>query len=105
MKITVQSLISIVVFSFISASCSITGFGPMGAIYTDHKIGVYGNSPSGSKTGKACTMSVLGIVAVGDGGVEDAALRAGITKVNNINLESFSILGIYGTLCTVVRGD
>lgn len=86
-------------------SCASSGFGPYGLFYTGHKLGVYGTSPSGSKTGKACAMSIVGLLSMGDASVEKATQNAGIYKVNNINLESFSVLGLYGELCTVVQGD
>jgi hypothetical protein len=86
-------------------SCASPGFGPNGGIYTETKIGIFGTSPDGSKKGQACSTSVLGLFATGDGSISAATKRAGITKVNNINLEGYSILGVYSTLCTVVQGD
>ncbi|MDX1959485.1 MAG: TRL-like family protein [Leptospiraceae bacterium] len=86
-------------------SCATPGFGPIGTIYTGTKIGIWAVSPNGAKTGKACVVSYLGIIAEGDGSVEAASKNAGITKVNNINLEGFSVLGIYSELCTLVQGD
>lgn len=105
MKNKFLSVLALVLVGLMASGCSLSGFGPIGGLYTEHKVGVYGTSPSGSKTGKACTQSILGLIALGDASVEEAASKAGITKVNNINLESFSILFFYGTLCTVVQGD
>lgn len=105
MKNKIQTVLAVLVLGLFSTACSLSGFGPVGGLYTEHKVGVYATSPTGSKTGKACSQSILGLVALGDASVEEAASKAGITKVNNINLESFSLLFVYGTLCTVVQGD
>lgn len=100
-KIILASLL----VTFFATGCSLSGFGPIGGIYSGHKVGVYGTSPFGSKTGKACAHSILGLVSIGDASVEEATRSAGVTKVNNINLESLSILFFYGRLCSIVQGD
>lgn len=84
-------------------SCG-TGFGPQGAIVF-HRIGVYGDVVEGDKYGESCARSILGLVAYGDASVDAAATPAGIRKINTINLDSFSLFGVYSSLCTVVRGD
>lgn len=104
-KSKLQIVLASLLVTFFATGCSLSGFGPIGGIYSEHKVGVYGTSPTGSKTGKACAQSILGLVAFGDASVEAASDKARITKVNNINLESFSILFFYGTLCTIVQGD
>lgn len=82
-----------------------TGFGPQGALITSTTLGVYASETGGSKTGKACTYSILGLVAFGDGSVENATKDSGIKKVRAIDLSGFSLLGLYAHLCTVVTGD
>lgn len=82
-----------------------TGFGPQGAIFTSTTLAVYANETGGAKKGKACTHSILGLVAFGDGSVENATRDSGIKKVKAIDLSGFSILGLYAQLCTVVTGD
>jgi len=103
MKNKISLLILFILLTFIS--CASPGFGPLGAIYTGTKMGIWGTSPDGSKRGKACVVSYLGAFAQGDASVEAAAKKGGITKVNNINLEGFSVLGVYAELCTLVQGD
>jgi len=90
---------------FFLSNCASSGFGAGGVILTYNKIGVYGSEVDGTKRGKACTDSYLGLVAVGDGSVQEAAKKQNITKIKIINLESFSILGLYASLCTIVVGD
>ena len=89
---------------FMSA-CAVTGFGPSGSIFTQTTVGAYGNAIGGTKVGRSCVTSILGLVATGDGTVDTAAAGAGITNVNTINFEGFSVLGLYSELCTIVRGE
>lgn len=93
---------AIAAFSF--TACG-TGFGPQGALFTQTTIGVYATEVGGARQGEACSFSVLGLVALGNGGVAEAAELGGITRVKSIDLEGFSVLGVFAQLCTVVRGD
>lgn len=89
----------------IFASACTTGFGPQGGLFTSTKVGVYGTDTGGAKSGKACAMSILGLIAIGDGSVQTAADEGGVKTVKSIDLESFSILGVFAQLCTVTHGD
>ncbi|MDZ4725598.1 MAG: TRL-like family protein [Leptospira sp.] len=104
-KMVEKFLLALLFSGIVTVQCSSTGFGPQGAIFTSTKIGVHGISNSGAKTGSACTFSILGLVALGDGSVNAAASSGGIMKVNSIDLEGFSILGLFSKQCTVIRGD
>ncbi len=96
----------LVIFAAIATvQCSTTGFGPQGWLFTSTKIGVHATSNSGSKTGSACTFSILGILALGDGSINAAATDGGISKISAIDLKGLSILGIFSNQCTIVRGD
>ena len=59
----------------------------------------------GSKEGKACAQSVLGLVARGDASIKAAASAGGITKISSIDHYTKSMLGIIGEYCTIVRGQ
>ena len=50
-------------------------------------------------------MSILGLVAIGDASIDAAKSAGGIAQVASVDHHSFSILGIYGTLCTQVKGQ
>lgn len=78
---------------------------PTGAFYTDTKTGVYESSPAGTKTGKACNTSILGLVATGDASIDAAKKAGGITRVTSVNYEVNNVLGFYGQYCTVVKGN
>ena len=98
------SILILVVSMFAIGNCASGGFGPSGAIFTSTKIGVHGTAPNGAKSGKACAQSFLGLVAIGDASVSAAAAAGGITAVQSIDIEVFSLL-VYGQACTVVRGN
>ena len=77
---------------------------PVGTLYTGGKMGVQGTSGDTPKTGKACMVSILGLVAAGDASIEAAKEAGGVKDVSVIDYEVNNILGIYGQYCTIVKG-
>jgi hypothetical protein len=77
----------------------------VGTLVTEVKgpIGV-GDSPTGSKTGKACAQSILSLVAMGDASIEAAKKAGGIKKVATVDHETKWLI-LFGTYCTVVTGE
>jgi hypothetical protein len=60
----------------------------------------------GQKTGKALSYSLLWAAAWGDAGTAAAAKNGGITTVNHMDMEIFSVFfGIYTETTTIVYGD
>ncbi|OGW39089.1 MAG: hypothetical protein A2X58_10900 [Nitrospirae bacterium GWC2_56_14] len=60
----------------------------------------------GQKTGKASSQSVLWAAAWGDAGTAAAAKNGGITTVNHMDREFYSVFfGIYTETTTIVYGD
>ena len=60
----------------------------------------------GQKTGKAQSYSLLWVAAWGDAGTAAAAKSGGITTVNHMDREIFSVFfGIYTEVTTIVYGD
>ena len=55
--------------------------------------------------GKASSMSILGLVALGDCSIEAAAEDGGISTIHSADYEFFHILGIYQNFTTVVHGE
>jgi hypothetical protein len=95
--------------------------GPVGLIFTSVKVPQSWNSNTamdvgnatvmGEVEGEACASNILGLIALGDAGYDDAlkaALKqkAGANSVYDARTDSriFSILGIYSQYCTVVHG-
>jgi hypothetical protein len=62
------------------------------------------NEASASKKGEACTSNILGIT-FGDGSVHAAKKDGGITRVASVDTKYFKVLFIYGSACTIVRGN
>lgn len=86
------------------SSCGAVG--PVGAIYTGTTTPLTATSNQiGPKVGESHCISILGLVAIGDGGVQEAANKAGIKKVSTIDTKTMSILGVYTKTTTVVTGE
>lgn len=64
-----------------------------------------GTSSNASKTGQACATNILGILATGDASIDAAKKAGGISNVSSVDHDSTSILGLYATFCTVVKGS
>jgi len=74
-------------------------------IYSDVKgpINAHGSFDA-VKTGQACAQSYLGWVSVGDASINAAKAAGGIKEVSTIDFNSTSVLGIYASFCTIVKG-
>lgn len=79
----------------------------MGLFYTNVKdyTNVEFENVGTSKAGKSCGTNILGLVAMGNTSIDAAKKKGGITKVATVDFEGTSILGIYSTVCLVVRGE
>jgi hypothetical protein len=78
----------------------VTGF-----VYTSTATGENATSVAGfERTGEACVASVLGVAAFGDASIAAAAKQGGLSMISAIDTSQFSILGIYASHCTLVRG-
>ena len=64
-----------------------------------------GVSHAGAKEGKSCGNSILGLVATGDASIDAARRAGGINNVLVVDHHYTSILGLFATYCTVVRGN
>lgn len=58
-----------------------------------------------AKVGRSSYISVMGLVAVGDGGVSVAAKNAGIKKISHVDEKKTSYLGVYTKTETIVYGE
>ena len=103
MKKTIK-LVAAVAIALGMSSCAAVG--TVGAIYTGttqpHSVT---SNALGTKVGVAKCTGILGIVAVGDGGVNKAAKMAGITKVSHVDVKTVSVLGIFTTQKYFVYGE
>lgn len=99
----------IVAMAFLMAAFGFTGcsaVGMVGGIYTgyDAPFAVTSNE-IGTKVGTASTVSVLGLVAVGDGSVDLAAKKAGIKKISHVDVKTLSVLGLFTKHTYIVYGE
>lgn len=77
-----------------------------GFLYTSaRKSQAVTGQPIGTKRGIACATSVLGLFASGDASVVAAAQDAGITQIATVDVDTFAVLGIYASHCTIVTGE
>jgi hypothetical protein len=81
---------------------------PTGQIFTDIKAPLDYNmneTKVGTRSGKSETMSILGLVALGDGSVKAAADNGRISTIHSADYEYFNVIGIYQRYRTVVYGE
>lgn len=97
--------LGVVAIAVLMSSCAIL---PGGMVYQDITVphSVTANTISNDvKVGRSNYISVLGMVAVGDGGINAAAKNAGITKITHVDEEKTCILGVYTKSETIVYGE
>jgi len=90
--------------AFMTSSCGMIG----GVIYDGHTNPHSVTSNSISKNAKVGTSSystILGIVCIGDGGINAAAKTAGITKISHVDQKNLNVLGVFTKVETVVYGE
>ena len=58
-----------------------------------------------TKEGRACAANYLGLIAIGDASIEHAKQSASISQVSSVDHESFAVLSIFSSFCTVVKGN
>lgn len=90
----------------VMSSCAVGKAPIAGLAYTDIKDGLAVISNTGaSKVGTAKAVGYVGLVATGDASIEAAAKEAGITRIQHVDYQTKSILGLYTTYTTIVYGQ
>ena len=94
----------------IVATLGMTGcaaVGPLpGVIYSNYKFpSIASQAGPGRKSGSSQARSYLAMVSVGDASVDAACKNGGITKINTVDTQGWSILGISSTWTTIVTGE
>ena len=87
-------ILCVAVMAIAMTSCS--SIGMVGLIYDGdiQPVAVTSNA-LGQKVGTATCVSVLGIVAVGDGGINAAAKNGGIKKISHVDRKTLSVLSLF----------
>ena len=103
---------TLVAFAVSFSSCSMIGGVASagnelaGTIYTGYtKPYEITANKIGTKVGTSKNVGVLGIVAVGNAGVNDAAKLAGITKISHVDVKTMSVLGLFVIKTYYVYGE
>lgn len=103
-RVLISALLVAVVVQL--TACAIVQTPVGGGLYTDVQYGSDGTTaPKPTKMGEACASSILGLVGTGDATVNAARTRGGINQISSVDHTAWSVLGIYGKYCTVVRGN
>ncbi len=101
-KVFIAAMLAVVTLGF--SSCGTVGM--IGAVYTGYTApAAVTSNELGDKVGTAATISVLGIVAVGDAGINQAAKSAGITKISHVDVKTISLLGLFTANKYFVYGE
>lgn len=86
--------------------CAVVASPTTGLLYTKVQGPITtGNGTNTSKSGQACANNILGLISTGDASIDAAKKAGGITTVASVDHDSTSILGLFGTFCTVVKGN
>lgn len=63
------------------------------------------NDGIGSKCGESTAFNILGLVSFGDCSVDAAAENGNLSKVDHIDMDYISVLGVFYSYKTIVWGD
>lgn len=86
------------------SSCG--SLGTVGSVFTNTVEPVAATSNTfGTKVGTAEVKSFVGVVAIGDGGIHEAAKNGGIKKISHIDVKTFSVMGVYTCKTYFVYGE
>ncbi len=81
---------------------------PQGWIYADIQAPIDTDAnatPVSPKSGEAQSMSILGLVALGDASVHTAAANANISKIDHVDYSYYNVLFVYQRFTTRVYGE
>ncbi len=106
MKRKIKRLAVVLLPGLLFMGCAAATSPVTGGIFTDVKSTYGATSNSGaSKQGRATCTSILGAIAAGNCSIGAAMQDGGISKVQRVDYETTSILGIYATHTVIVSGE
>ena len=101
----VSLFLAAAIIAALMSSCSVLGTGLVyEGITVPHSV-TSNTIGDNTKVGRSNYVSVLGIVAVGDAGINVAAKNAGIKKISHVDEQKTSILGVFTKSETIVYGE
>lgn len=95
-------------FAGLLSGCATTGASSntgFAAIANHREAGFATDLANATKTGISCSENFLGVVTTGDSTIEAAKLSGGITKVASVDYDYYRVIGFYGKVCTIVKGE
>jgi hypothetical protein len=102
----INKLLTIVSLILVSACVQTNTSAGNGLFLTNTKEGLMqNNNVVSEKTGKSCGHNILGLTSFGDSTIEAAKIDGRIKNISTINRNYFSILGVYGKSCLIVKGN
>ena len=96
--------VALVLFGFMAMGCNTVYSPAAGMIWMDVKGPVDAGDKVGTKEGRACAKSLLGVFATGDASIKAAAAAGGITRIDSVDHHSTWTV-VMGEYCTIVRGS
>lgn len=81
---------------------------PTGLVFSDIKAPLdieHNSTDIGTKQGKAESISILGLIALGDASNATAARNGNIRTIKHADYQYFNVLGIFQKATVVVHGD
>ena len=89
------------------AGCLMAPFQPPTGFVTSYRapLSTEGNWKSGSKTGEASSVNIIGLVAVGDCSINAAMHNGGLKTASFADYEYFNVLGLYQKATVRVTGE
>ena len=97
--------IAIGVFALMLSGCA-TGLSPAGTgLITDVKGPITATGLSGSKTGRSCASTIIGLFVSGDASIQAAMQAGGISKVATADYHTKGYYPFIGETCVNVTGE
>lgn len=103
-----KTLVAAVAVASMSSCLSAPFMPPLGAAYANVKAPLdvdYKDTAVTTKTGKASTTCILGLLSWGDASTQTAAAKGGLKTISHADYEHFNVLGIYQKTTVVVEGE
>jgi hypothetical protein len=91
--------------SALASGCMSVASPVIGLGYTDVQYGTDAEGAIGSKEGRACARTILGMYATGDASIATAAKNGNIKTVTVVDHHAKNLAGVIGDYCTIVRGN
>ena len=105
MRLRALLVAAMAVFFATGCAAAITPVTLTGGLYTEVHGPVDAGPRVGPKEGRACSQSILGIIATGDASIKNAAQDGGITNIGAVDHYTRIILGVFAEYCTIVYGS